>query len=288
MPVILIHKGDSAYLPATIFQLRYSNPLTPIYLIGDRDNAHYSSWVNHHHIDDFFHNARAFEQIYEHFSTNGRAFELFCLQRWFVLRDFMQATSLVQCLYIDSDVLFYSDINDVQGQLLNFAMTVTGISAHTNFINDSSVLSHFCDFIWYAYENERENQVLATRYEDFLKMHPAGGISDMTFFTEYRKLYPGSIGDLAVICDNAVFDITLDTTHDFDSRKGYKNIVWTKRMPFSLNLESGELIRFHTLHFQGKCKSKIYQYTTFSVTNHLFSLYLRAAFYFRKLAKKIL
>ena len=98
IPVVLIHSGDSPYLPATIFQLRHSNPRTPIYLIGDDENRHYNSWVSHHEINDFLGHAKAFENIYQHFSTNGREFELICIQRWFILRDFMKAMNQVMSI----------------------------------------------------------------------------------------------------------------------------------------------------------------------------------------------
>lgn len=285
-PIVIIHKGDSEYLPATLLQLRHSNPETPVYLIGDDGNKKYQSFISHYELNEFFETAAAFRKIYVHFSTNGYEFELFCIQRWFVLNDFMKAKNLSHCLYLDSDVLVFCDVDTVQKTLSHYGMTVTGISAHTNFINDKNVLSDFCGFIWNLYSDNKAEAKLRERYEEFLKHHPKGGISDMTLFTDYRKAWPQKIGDLAVIRNSSVFDITLDTVFEYESDAGFKKIIWNNSIPFVKHLQRGDMICFHTLHFQGKCKKKIYQYTSFPFSDYLKSVLWRARFYKNKIVRK--
>lgn len=288
IPVIIIHKGDSKYLPASLLQLRHTNPDTTVYFLGDAQNKKYDALALHYEISDFFETAREFEKIYIHLSTNGYPFELICLQRWFVLKDFMKRINIQQCIYLDSDVLVYADMNDLQKNLQSSAMTVSGISAHTNFVNSIDVLEDFCRFIWQKYEHEKESGALRRRYEAFLKDHPAGGISDMTFFTDYRKAHPDQIADLSVPADHGVFDITLDTVQGYESEYGFKKIVWKKKVPYAKHLVSNRYTRFNTLHFQGRCKSKIYKFVTYPFFDKMRSFLWMVHYYQTKIARKLL
>jgi hypothetical protein len=288
IPVVIIHRGDSAYLPAAIFQLQHTNPKSEIYLIGDEGNKRYDELLSHVDIRQFSKSADQFKNIYKHFSTNGYEFELICIQRWYILNDFLKKKNIERCLYIDSDVLVYCDIDTAQKKLQQFGMTVSGISAHTNFINSSVLLDEFCQFVTDLYSSERSND-LAIEYDSFLKKHDAGGISDMTMFTKFRSYRPESIGDLAVPQkDNSVFDITLDTIQDYEFQNGVKRVVWRSGMPTIYNKHLNSSVTFNTLHFQGKCKSKIYDYTTLQGKDKLKCLVWRAGYYKNKVLKKVL
>lgn len=47
LQIIFIHKGNSWYLPYTLYQAHVTNPESPIYLIGDKDTEHFPKWINH-------------------------------------------------------------------------------------------------------------------------------------------------------------------------------------------------------------------------------------------------
>lgn len=288
IPFVFIHQGDSRVLPTTFLQLRHTNPLAKIYLIGDMDNHHYHKLVEHVLLSDFFSRAGAFKQIYHHFSTNGYDFELICIQRWFVLLEFMLTNAMENCIYLDSDVLVYSNLNAIQPGLSVFGMTVTGISAHTNFVNNRNTLKEFCDFVWNVYSSGTANKDLSIRYQKFRETHLFGGISDMTFFTDFRNEYPDKIGDLSMIRQESVFDITLDTALEYEKEDtGYKKIIWKNNEPFAIQLRTGKLIRLHTLHFQGKCKMDIQLYITLSVFDRVKWFGLLSLHYAKRLFKKM-
>lgn len=286
-PVVLIHSGDAEYLSATFLQLRHSNPEACIILIGDKGNAHYKGYVDHYLVTDYFKKAEAFRKIYRHFSTNGFEFELICIQRWFVLNAFMKHWNMKQCVYLDSDVLVYHDLNQTQKSLNHYGMTVVGISAHTNFVCGQDVLDEFCEFVWDLYSNANAEQILRAKFESFLKEHPAGGISDMTLFTLFRKVNSKKVLDLSIIRNGTVFDITLDTVYEYQSKFGFKKIGWKNRTPHAQHLPTGLQVQFHTLHFQGKCKPKIYQFTTYGVRYSLVSLYFRLRFHLKRIVRKL-
>jgi hypothetical protein len=156
-------------------------------------------------------------------------------------------------------------------------------------VNSRKTLEEFCDFVWEVYSSDSAKENLSRRYQEFREIHPLGGISDMTFFTEFRKRYPDQIGDLSLVRQESVFDITLDTVLDYekDSGTGYKKIVWKNNKPFASQLRLGKLIQFHTLHFQGRCKKEIQAYTTLSLVENAQRLGFLSLHYGKRLVKKI-
>lgn len=288
IPIILIHKGNSPYLPASLLQLRHVCPHNQIYLIGNEANRMYDKIVEHVSFVNYSVRAIEFINHYIHFSTNGYEFELICLQRWFVLEEFMKARGIQQCVYLDSDILVYSDLNTLHSLLSFSKMTITGISPHHNFIHRRECLTEICDFIWKAYTQPNAVKELEEKFEKYLKKHGVGGISDMTFFTEFKKLHPEKIADLSIIHEDAIFDITLDTIDEFEDQGGFKKIEWQGQVPYGIQRHTGNKVKFHTLHFQGKCKGQIYNYVTYGNTEKIQQWKFLVQFYMNKVLKKFL
>ena len=68
-------------------------------------------FVEYHDINDYWDSSVEFDKIYLHLSSNPRDYEMFCFQRWFVIRDFVQKQGFEYFLCVDSDVLLYCDVN---------------------------------------------------------------------------------------------------------------------------------------------------------------------------------
>jgi hypothetical protein len=87
-----------------------------------------------------------------------------------------------------------------------------------------------------------------------------GGISDMTFFLQYRKKYPERMLDLSQIINQTTYDITIDTANGFETEpSGLKKVRFQDNQPYCTQL-SGQEVRYVTLHFQGKSKMHIGDY----------------------------
>lgn len=89
-PIIFIHQFNHNYLPLSLWQARKSNPESPVYLLGDGWNAHFDFLVEHVPIRNYRKKADEFARHFRNFSTNPPAFELVCLERWFILEEFMR------------------------------------------------------------------------------------------------------------------------------------------------------------------------------------------------------
>lgn len=271
LPIIFIHQGNSSSLLYTLWQAQQTNPNSRIILLGDWANVHYR-WllgIEHYPIESYTTDAHHALKNYIHMSTNGESFEWFCIARWFILHQFLNAQPEIdRCVYLDSDVLVYDSLELPANKLSRFGMTMVSYSAHTNFINDIKFLGEFCSFVQRHYDEAELRLWLHDHYNKFIDVADAGGISDMTFFHKFRSENPDRVGTLVdpIGQDEQVytFDERLDSeAGGYELKDGLKNIFWINRVPYCKHLSTNKLVKFYTLHFQGKLKSKIKYYLSF-------------------------
>jgi hypothetical protein len=252
--LIFIHQFNHSYLPLSLWQARKSNPEARIILIGDGWNAHFDFLVEYHPIRSYRKRADQFAANFRNFSTNPHDFELVCLERWFILEEFMQENGMEECLYLDSDVLQFGNAEDDGCRFSNFGMTVAGISGHSNFVSSREVLNEFCNSMMEAYTCENAHHILEEKYRKFRESHEAGGISDMTFFTEFREQHPDKVLDISVPMNGMAYDIAMAYIEFTRNENGIKKVVQKpdgRLMVFQRGFGDLEL---RSLHFQGEAK----------------------------------
>jgi hypothetical protein len=253
IPIVFMHYGDSEYLQYSLLQAKKSNKDSDIILIGDDSNNKYS-FVKHANINDS-QSGQDFAKIYQHMSFNDYSYELFCIQRWFMLRDFMAKHQISRCYHQDSDVMLYEDISMENVADFDFAFC-GGISGGIAFINNFEALDGFCKFITAFYTVESLTEELKKIYQMVIKHVPNAGISDMIFINLYcnTRQHPEKIFDLSVIENNAVFDLNVNLTNEYEQWHGRKKIYFTTNGVLCKNLLLNTFIKFKALHFQGEAK----------------------------------
>jgi len=261
-PIVFIHTGTAPYVPMALLQAAHSNPGADIVLLGDGANKHLGSIVRHINAKKYWDRAFALAKVFKNYSSNAAAFELVCLQRWLCLLDWMQTEGHEACLYLDTDVLLYANAAEGMASFGQPGMTVSGISGHTNFIGRRETLLRFAHYIEDAYTMPNAQAILAAKFADFSRTHTAGGISDMTFFTEFRALNPAEVLDIAEPKDGVAYDITIDYTKYFEDANGLKKIEMRGGQPFATYRSTGQQVRMGTLHFQGASKAHMAQFFT--------------------------
>lgn len=261
--IIFIHQGDNDYLSVALKCARRSNPEANIFLIGDESNDVFD-FVRHYDIKDYFDGARQLAEVYQHFSSNSREFELFCIQRWFILREFLRHQNLSDCFYADSDVLIFADLKNEWQKFSRFDFTLSeGTSAGESFWNSYESLDGFCKFVEAIYSREdtvHYDKMLAL-WEGMRRGGNAGGICDMTFLGFYRSMHPETAGETTSIIDDSTYDhnILVSCNGDvlFAMQGGVKKIFWVSgdgRPWGSSREEQGRSVAFNTLHFAGRAK----------------------------------
>lgn len=215
--------------------------------------------VRAHRLQNYHAAADEFAKVYRHHSTLGYEFELFCIQRWFVLMEFLKKTGKDCCVYLDTDVLLTRNLNDLVRQTLDFGLTFTGYSAHVCFVNRLTALEELCSYILKLYSDPANEERLRARHKEMAANYGGGGVSDMTMFWWLQKELPDLIGDYPAIFGQSPIDVSLGDTRGFEvDGTGFKKLAWTCGQA-SAFLSSGDEIPLFAIHHQGSAK-KIIQF----------------------------
>ncbi len=249
LPIVVIHVNNNDYLLYCLAQAKQSNPQSDVILLGEASNDCYNFAV-HEPIFDYIKEAHNFVKFYKHISANSFNFELFCFQRWFILKEFMRAKKLEKCVCIDSDVLLYADVTEEQKKFADRDLTLSaGTSPHCTFVNNFLVLENFCNFLIEMYANS----AILERLQNNLY----GIVSDMTAFEEFARREDVKIGELSAIIDGATYDLNINESEGFEMAGGVKNIYFVENKPFCRHLDLQRAIQFNILHFQGYQTKKL-------------------------------
>lgn len=120
LPIFFIHQGDHFYLRCSLLQARQFNPKSQIFVLGDRRAKRIVDAVNpqakiefaflHHYLPATQDKGYNIGRYYFHISPNCYEYELFCIQRWFILDKFLHQYGIDKAFYQDSDVLLFTEI----------------------------------------------------------------------------------------------------------------------------------------------------------------------------------
>jgi hypothetical protein len=284
IPVIYIHKGDSFYLKSIFSQAKKFN--NELILLGDESNNKYNQ-VFHHNISDYSYTANEFKKIYFHCSPNSYDFELFCFERWFVLKDFMKNNNISACFYCDSDMKLY--INMMQEYEKWKKFDAAFLTPNLEKINNKDIsrwqeyggmisywrldaLEDFCSFIMNLFENPwKLNHLL----DNWNKYHfPYSPLTDMLAFQEWFEMEKNiKVGKINDIVNDETFDNSLYLSEDAyelirnpmleETRDGdrclpfIKNIIMINGQPYCYNYKLKKMIKFKSIHFQTLLKKLI-------------------------------
>lgn len=258
MNIIFIHKGNSWYLPYALNQVKKSNPNANIILLGDESNNKYP-FIKHFLISDYSKAAGSFSLIYKHFSTTNYQHELFCIQRWFIWLEFMQAHNLNSVMLPDTDVLIFQDVTRYYENVeedFHFTKGSTGYMGFV-YIKKQFYLNQICQFITDQYSTASNLKKLDNKYNDWLLQHEIGGVSDITLFDEYEQVYPNCSFNFEISRVNGmVFINSLDSPYYKKDNNNYVDVKWVKGVPYATQL-NGERVTIIGVHCFGLQKTYI-------------------------------
>lgn len=251
IPVIFIHRADEGHLGLCMQQAMASNPKSRVILIGTRENRkHIPDGAEHHLIDDYSQSAKGFASFYRHLSPNNFAYNLFCFQRWFILRDFMKVNELQKILYLDSDVLLYCDISkpDYERLALEFSWTT---------VCNLPTLDRYCAYLTAHF---RETSLLH-KLLDYCRSIGNAPLSDMVTCIHFRNYYLRIASTYGVFGDS-FFDHNLSCPlappcDQIELLEGKKKIYWKYGALHGKLTEKDGFLKVNSLHFQGATKHYI-------------------------------
>lgn len=258
MNIVIIHMGFAKYLLYVLRRIKITNPNSEIFLISDKENkkySKYSTFVDISKIQSL--ESKSFKENYIHLGKSSPNYEMFCMLRWIILRDFMREYSIKECLHIDSDILIFSDLNKALNPFSNYKISLAHNLALTMHIKDIEILNEFSKYLLFKYTNENELNKLKDMYykTDRINNGVAGSISDMDISREFFSRVKEPIGDLSEIVNDSIFDSAIvygESEFEMLKKGKYKlkKIFFENKIPFCNYILNGEnkKIKFHSLH----------------------------------------
>jgi len=277
--IVFIHKGYNWYLPYVLYQAKYASPNSDIVLIGDilRFKGIQVEFLDNLQGNDIY----QFKRDYSHMSTLSEQSELFCWSRWFYLLNYMRKYKVRSVLYLDSDVLLYSSIEEIKSAYSDLtwecglsipredssSMWWWSVSGHISYWT-IDCLEDFCRIIINSFHNQEYLKQYRRKWDWHLSKQMPGGICDMTALYLFWKDNKNRIINLAKSHKSNVFDHSINlasnsATDRYVAESGIKKVKFVNRRPFFFRAdEAGKLDRVHALHLQGDAKRFIRRFYT--------------------------
>lgn len=260
IPVVIIHNGNQEYFNTV---LKQAAKLNNVILLGDtKPSFDKVSFVDSRLLNK---DVDKFSGLYEHLTSGSYEYELFCYNRWFVLRNLMELEKLDVVFHIDSDVLLFSDVNKEWRKFDQYDFTLLHRSAAISSFITRRGINNFCDMLLSIYGNKSGYPFKKIKSHFLIRQECglAGGVCDMTLLEwfHYHSEFgggPGRVGEMMQIIEGSTYDHNINAQDQgFSFVNGMKNVQILNGKPYVYNEKLKKDISFNSLHFQGMAKSKI-------------------------------
>ena len=273
--IAFVHRGQAWYLPYVLNQAKHASPSSDIVFVGDTFALPRLAGVRTVPLES--EDADRFARNYRHLRSGSVRFELFCWLRWFYLLEYLRREEVGSVLYLDSDVLLFSSMRrlaEVYPKAMSCALMVPKqefdafnwiAMGHTSYWTREA-LEDFCTFATESFEKEELLDLYRQKWSwaqrtGLKKSMGGAGVSDMTGLYLWWNQRRESVLNLAVNTDGNVFDLALTTARNYEdgeyvmTSNGTKLIDYGDKEPSFVKADgSGERVRVHGVHFQGRAK----------------------------------
>ena len=274
IPVILIHKkldyvnkhgfDYDKYLDCCINQALKQNE---VWVLSDTELPKKDGLTVFQH-KDYFEDCDRFRSVYTHLTTSDIEFEIFCFQRWILLKNLMQKNNVPVTFHIDSDVLFFENAQKEWEKYNQYDMTVVNRCAGVSSFVTLDGIENFCSLMIACYENQEsyEFKKIASHYLVRNSCGLGGGVCDMTFLDFFHSGScggggPGRVGEMLQIINDSVYDHNInDSDQGFEMENGLKKVKSVNGSPYVYNERLKKEIKFNSLHMSGDAKKRIPEY----------------------------
>jgi hypothetical protein len=259
LPLIFFHRGFEPYVAFTLWQARQTNPRSPVYLLGDESNDLSDIGVNHVRFRDGEGEAGEFVAAYQHLSGHELACERLCFERWFHLREFLQAGGIKDFCFLDSDYFLLMDLEELRPGWAGFEMAGAPAWAFCYF-SGPDVITQFCAFTLERFRDEEQVRRWETAYRAGGDLFPPEGIynvSDMLLWMMFIREAGIRHLDLRLPRNGVVFDSLIDGPQGFKMRNGFKELTRRNGAFFGHHEQIRQDVRFAGLHLCGKYPKRL-------------------------------
>lgn len=263
MKVLILHNGKQDYVRVVLHQLLELNEAKNVVLISSNP---YNKEFGIETADpaQYMERAERFKATYVHLSSNFYNFELFCIQRWFIMLDYLESINYNgPFLHMDSDVMCYQSLEKLEKLYAPYDVTICATMVpHMMYFKSINQLRALCAFIEKMYTT-RILFLEKVYKEEFVVPQKDGGICDMRLIKWWlEKQNINYIDTTFNIIENTCSDSVFSEPDQYlyDKKKRQK-ITAKDEDGYSFILPEGKHIHCNCIHFQGKEKKRIiYRY----------------------------
>lgn len=259
-PVVFVQRGRSFYFPTVVTQAVRRCRSSAVVVIADLDPrpllpSDVSRLVHWWPIEGLEGAAAEFRKSYVHLSVNRPWLEMFCFERWFMIREFCRQEHQHSVVYLDSDVLVECDAPKVLCERGTSAVMFSrATSPHVTCFRDTVYLERLCESMLDAYRTPDKLAELKAVYQAIIDRGQFGSISDMFFFGRLAEELGTDYGDTFEVRNGGFFDHTMARSEGYRSRLGVKVVRHRGALASCQSLTSQEWVPVHALHCQGVSK----------------------------------
>ena len=245
VPFVLLHRGKADFVEFALRSIRHHHPDRRIILLADDHHRYdpalkieYRQWAH------YAAEASKLVKAYKHRSVNPFAFELLCLERWFVLEAFCESECIDRVIHLDTDVIVFDSFDELEVLWDSHRGALCGISPHVALMTREGIGDM--------------TRIIRGFYEGTFEFSDSTGtqnISDMNFLGYLGKVTGWK--DLLTWQGESAVDHHVKCADGCRMKDDFKDVTFHDGHAFGVSATTGEQIRFKSLHFQGSSKKRM-------------------------------
>jgi hypothetical protein len=153
-PLLIYHTSFLPYLPFALWQNSKTHPNRQVIFLGDRTNRCHGINYVHQDVAEYQQENKKFIQIYRHAVDAHFGDERRCIERWFVLSEFLSKTGLESFYFLDSDYFLLESLDRQEQGGLPREPWGTPHLFGLAFFPDADLVRRLCAWILDLYRNE--------------------------------------------------------------------------------------------------------------------------------------
>ncbi len=219
---------DYLFVPLSISSVIKSNPNSDVYFLNVNENYPITApgLTNVDTRPFYDESCEVIRRVYKHLSTNKPEFELFCLERFFVLREFMKARKIEKAFIVETDVLVFEDLStlfkpDIDAETKAYLSEQKCISLAYITLE---YIDYYCSYVIECYSNPIKLEEITAFYQRYIDKGGKGGICDMTFCDYINKGMYSADSRYKAKNFSILYNFNEKSYH-LDSFIGYDNIL---------------------------------------------------------------
>ncbi|GKX65513.1 hypothetical protein [Inconstantimicrobium mannanitabidum] len=219
--IFYVHKGNSDYLLESLKQVKVKSPNSKIILLGDEIDNSICEGIQYENINKYNGYANEFEKYYIHLSDKEYNYEIFCIQRWFIILEYMVKNNIQAGFYQDSDCILDCDIEHI---VYDNKFWYCDCSGHTSAFT-VDILNDFCDFILSYYKKKEKLMELCeirSHMKHIKETNKWTNVTDMELLSLYIYYNESRVSNIGERTNGGIFGFNVnaqDHTNAFHMHK---------------------------------------------------------------------